>query len=185
MEPGSNHSAPPKPRGNAEAALAAAAVRHRTEYQVPIEHHNPIELFASTVIFEPDGKLTVYDKTQGVQNVQHYLRSVLDMEPHEVRVISPFVGGAFGRGCALSSGGAGCSLARANAGAPRPGHNVLWLGYRPAMIHQIELGAIWRNARRHRSQAVTVTSQYEDFHRQDRLVRPFSAQPTALAAQIL
>jgi xanthine dehydrogenase YagR molybdenum-binding subunit len=64
---------PPKPRGAPEQALAAAAVRHSAEYFVPIEHHNPMELYASTVIFEPDGKLTVYDKTQGVQNVQRYL----------------------------------------------------------------------------------------------------------------
>ena len=32
VEPGSSHSAPPKPRGDAEAALAAAAVRHSAEY---------------------------------------------------------------------------------------------------------------------------------------------------------
>ena len=57
-----------------------------------------MELFASTVIFEADGKLTVYDKTQGVQNVQRYLCGVLEMEPSAVRVISPFVGGAFGSG---------------------------------------------------------------------------------------
>ena len=62
--------APPKPRGNADQALAAAAVRHEAEYFVPIEHHNPMELYASTVVFEAGGKLTVYDKTQGVQNVQ-------------------------------------------------------------------------------------------------------------------
>jgi xanthine dehydrogenase YagR molybdenum-binding subunit len=40
-----------------------------------------MELFASTVIWEGDGKLTVYDKTQGVQNVQRYLCSVFDMKP--------------------------------------------------------------------------------------------------------
>jgi len=57
-----------------------------------------MELYASTVIFERDGKLTIYDKTQGVQNVQRYLCSVLGMEPDEVRVMSPFVGGAFGFG---------------------------------------------------------------------------------------
>ena len=62
--------APPKPRGTPDQALAAAAVRHEAEYYVPIEHHNPMELYASTVIFEAGGKLTVYDKTQGVQNVQ-------------------------------------------------------------------------------------------------------------------
>ena len=43
---------PPKPRGTPDQALAAAAVRHEAEYFVPIEHHNPMELYASTVIFE-------------------------------------------------------------------------------------------------------------------------------------
>jgi xanthine dehydrogenase YagR molybdenum-binding subunit len=76
-EPGANPFAPPKPRGNAEAALATAGVRHRGEYFVPIEHHNPMELYGSTAVFEGDGKLTVFDKTQGVQNVQRYLCGVL------------------------------------------------------------------------------------------------------------
>ena len=98
--PAENPFAPPKPRGTAEPAFAAAERRHRGEYYVPIEHHNPMELFASTVIFEAGGKLTIYDKTQGVQNVQRYLCSVLEMEPDDVRVMSPFVGGGFGSGLA-------------------------------------------------------------------------------------
>ncbi|HET9175569.1 MAG TPA: molybdopterin cofactor-binding domain-containing protein, partial [Pseudolabrys sp.] len=61
---------PDKPRGNAAKALAAAAVRHEGEYFIPIEHHNPMELFAATAVWNGNGKLTVYDKTQGVQNVQ-------------------------------------------------------------------------------------------------------------------
>ena len=73
-------------------------MRHEAEYYVPIEHHNPMELYASTVVWDGDGKLTVYDKTQGVQNVQRYLCSVFDMKPDDVRVMSPFVGGAFGSG---------------------------------------------------------------------------------------
>ena len=56
--------------------MAAAAVRHEGEYYVPIEHHNPMELYASTVMWDGGGKLTVYDKTQGVQNVQRYLCGV-------------------------------------------------------------------------------------------------------------
>ena len=89
---------PEKPRGKADRAYAAAAVRHEAEYYIPIEHHNPMELFASTVVWEGDGKLTVYDKTQGVQNVQRYLCGVFKMKPDDVRVVSPFVGGAFGSG---------------------------------------------------------------------------------------
>jgi xanthine dehydrogenase YagR molybdenum-binding subunit len=91
-------STPPKPRGKADKALAAAEVRHAGEYTIPVEHHNPMELFASTVIWGADGKLTVYDKTQGVQNVQRYLCSVFKMKADDVRVISPYVGGAFGSG---------------------------------------------------------------------------------------
>ena len=34
---------PEKPRGNAEKAYAAAAVRHEAEYFMPIEHHNPMD----------------------------------------------------------------------------------------------------------------------------------------------
>ena len=74
------------------------AVRHEAEYFIPTEHHNPMELFAATVVWDGGGKLTVYDKTQGVQNVQRYLCSVFDLKPDDVRVMSPFVGGAFGSG---------------------------------------------------------------------------------------
>ncbi|TMJ69090.1 MAG: xanthine dehydrogenase family protein molybdopterin-binding subunit, partial [Alphaproteobacteria bacterium] len=89
---------PPKRRRTPEQALAAATVRHEGEYYVPIEHHNPMELYASTVIVEGNGKLTVYDKTQGVQNVQRYLCGVFGMKPEDVRVMSPFMGGGFGSG---------------------------------------------------------------------------------------
>ncbi len=95
-----NPFAPPGPRGSAAQAFAAADVRHSGEYYVPIEHHNPMEPYASTVIYEDGGKLTIYDKTQGVQNVQRYLCSVLGMESDDVRVMSPFVGGRSVPGCA-------------------------------------------------------------------------------------
>ena len=89
---------PEKPRGNAGKAFAAAAVRHEAEYFIPRENHNPMELFASTAVWEGDGKLTVYDKTQGVQNVQRYLCSVFALKPDRLRVMSPFMGGGFGSG---------------------------------------------------------------------------------------
>ena len=71
---------PEKPRGDAAKAFAAAEVRHEGEYFIPMENHNPMELFASTVHWEGPGKLTVYDKTQGVQNVQRYLSRHLRQE---------------------------------------------------------------------------------------------------------
>jgi xanthine dehydrogenase YagR molybdenum-binding subunit len=172
LEPAENPFAPPKPRGAAEPALAAAELRHRGEYYVPIEHHNSMELYASTVIFERDGKLTIYDKTQGVQNVQRYLCSVLDMEPDAVRVMSPFVGGGFGSGLRPQFQVVLAALAaRALQRSVRlvlTRQQMYVLGYRPAMIHQIELGANAGgilDAITH--EAITVTSQYEDFHRQE------------------
>src|SRR5215468_5726166 len=89
---------PAKPRGDAAKAFASAAVRHEGEYFIPVEHHNPMELFGTTVIWHGDGKLTVYDKTQGVQNVQNYLCGVFGMKPEDVRVMGPYMGGGFGSG---------------------------------------------------------------------------------------
>ncbi len=163
---------PPKPRGRPEQALAAAAVRHESEYYTPIEHHNPMELFASTVIYEANGKLTVYDKTQGVQNVQRYLCSVFSLKPEQVRVVSPFVGGAFGIGLrpqfeAVLAMLAALALRRSvRVALTRP--QMYALGYRPAMIQRVALGAnTGGTLEAITHDAVTVTSRYEDFFRQE------------------
>lgn len=89
---------PPLRRGNAEKALAEAAVKIEAEYRAPVEHHNPMEPFATTVLRDENGRLTVYDKTQGVQNIQNYLCNVFGCSKDELRVISRFVGGGFGSG---------------------------------------------------------------------------------------
>ena len=89
---------PERPRGKADRPMRPPRCATKPNISFPIEHHNPMELFASTAVWEGDGKLTVYDKTQGVQNVQHYLCGVFKMKPDDVRVVSPFVGGAFGSG---------------------------------------------------------------------------------------
>ena len=57
-----------------------------------------MEPHASTVIYSSDGKLTIHDKTQGVQNSHKYVVNVFGLSSTDVRVISPFVGGAFGSG---------------------------------------------------------------------------------------
>ena len=164
--------APPKPRGTPEQALAAAAVRQAGEYYVPIEHHNPMELYAATVIYEGNGKLTVYDKTQGVQNVQQYLGGVFGMKPENIRVMSPFMGGGFGSGLrpqyeVVLAVLAALALRRSvRVVLTRP--QMYALGYRPAMIQRIELGASaggTLDAITHG--AITVTSQYEEYFRQE------------------
>jgi xanthine dehydrogenase YagR molybdenum-binding subunit len=147
-------------------------VRHEAEYFIPIEHHNPMELFASTAVWEGDGKLTVYDKTQGVQNVQRYLCSVFKMKPDDVRVVSPFVGGAFGSGLRPQYQVVLAVLAaRALERSVRlvlTRRQMYGLGCRPATIERLALGATvdgTLDAISH--EAIAVTSQYEDFYRND------------------
>ena len=73
-------------------------MRVDAEYSMPVEHHNPMEPFAATAVWEGDGRITVYDKTQGPQNCRNYVANVFGMKPDKVRVLSPYVGGAFGSG---------------------------------------------------------------------------------------
>jgi xanthine dehydrogenase YagR molybdenum-binding subunit len=162
---------PEKPRGDAEKAFASAAVRHAAEYSIPSEHHNPMELFASTAIWE-NGELTVYDKTQGVQNVQQYLCKIFKLQPDAVRVMSPFMGGGFGAGLRPQYQ---VVLAVLGANAlKRPVRVMLTraqmyaLGYRPASIERLALGASSSgtlDSMQH--EAIAVTSQFEEFARND------------------
>jgi xanthine dehydrogenase YagR molybdenum-binding subunit len=163
---------PEKPRGHADKAFAAAPVRHQAEYFIPNEHHNPMELYASTAIWEGDGKLTVYDKTQGVQNVQKYLCSVFNMKSDDVRVLSPYMGGGFGSGlrpqyqALLAVLGAKALQRSVRLVLTR--HQMYALAYRPASIERLAIGAQpggTLDAITH--EAIAVTSRYEDFSRND------------------
>jgi xanthine dehydrogenase YagR molybdenum-binding subunit len=88
---------PPPEKGNADKAYKAAPVKIEAEFYHGVEHHNPLELFASTVIYE-DGHLTIYDKTQSSQNSRWYVSHVFGLSKDKVTVRNPFVGGAFGSG---------------------------------------------------------------------------------------
>ncbi len=163
---------PDKPRGDAAKAFAAADVRHEADYFIPTEHHNPMELFATTAMWEAGGPLTVYDKTQGVQNVQQYLCSVFEKKPEEIRVVSPYVGGAFGSGLrpqyqVVLAVMAALKLQR-SVRLVLTRQQMYGLGYRPATIERLALGA-----RRDGTldtithEAVGTTSQFEEFSRND------------------
>ncbi len=163
---------PEKPRGNAKKAYAAADVRHEAEYFIPTEHHNPMELFASTVMWDGGGKITVYDKTQGVQNVQRYLCNVFNKKADHLRVISPFVGGAFGAGLRpqyqVVLAVLGTLALKRSVRLVLTRQQMYGLGYRPATIERLALGAKadgTLNVITH--DTIAVTSQFEDFSRND------------------
>jgi len=82
--------------GAVEAALASAAVLIDHTYSTPMEHNNPMEPHASVAVWEDGPRLTLYDSTQGAHSVRSTLAPILGLEPDQVRVVSPYVGGGFG-----------------------------------------------------------------------------------------
>lgn len=160
----------PTKRGDAEKALAIAAVKHDTEYSLPGEHHSAMELHGSTVIREKDGKLRVYEKTQGVMNTHKYLCGVFGLSKDDVRVIAPYVGGAFGSGLrpafqVVLAVMAAIKLER-SVRVVLTRQQTFALPYRPASVQRVALGASQHgtlDAMIH--DAVSVTSRYEAFLR--------------------
>ncbi|MDB6123255.1 MAG: Periplasmic aromatic aldehyde oxidoreductase, molybdenum binding subunit YagR [Pedosphaera sp.] len=159
---------PVKPRGNAEKAFQRAVHQHDAEYDLPIEHHNPMELFASTAVWEGNGKITIYDKNQGAQNCQRYIANIFGFPMDDVRVISPFVGGAFGSGlrpqyqiflAALAARELKCSV---RVSLTR--QQMFGLGYRPNTLQRVAIGAAKDGAlEAFMHDALANTSRYEDY----------------------
>jgi xanthine dehydrogenase YagR molybdenum-binding subunit len=88
----------PRPdRGKPDEAFAASEVKIEVEYTIPIEHHNAMEMHASVANWEGN-KLTIYDKTQGVNTVRGHLAGIFGIPQTDIVVLAPFVGGGFGGG---------------------------------------------------------------------------------------
>lgn len=157
---------PPEPRGDVERALAQAPLRIDVEYEQPSEHHNPMELFASTVIYEPGDKLTIYDKTQGSQNSQQFVADVFGLR--DVKVVNAYVGGAFGSGLRprhqlFLAVMAALKLQR-SVRVELTRSEMFYLSYRPITLQQLTLGADRDGkllAIKHH--AVQSTSRFEDY----------------------
>jgi xanthine dehydrogenase YagR molybdenum-binding subunit len=83
-------------KGDADAALADSSLtRIEQTYLTPTETHNPIEMSGTIAAWDGD-KLTLWDATQFVKGVQSVVARAWGLPPENVRVIDPFVGGAFG-----------------------------------------------------------------------------------------
>jgi xanthine dehydrogenase YagR molybdenum-binding subunit len=135
---------PPSSRGNANRALDQAEHRIREEYIHGTQHHNPMELYASTVHYHPDGKLTIYDKTQGVLNCQQYVTKVFGLSKDEARVINLYNGGAFGSGLRpqyelFMSVMAALELKR-SVRVTLTRQQMFSIGHRPHTLQTVELG---------------------------------------------
>lgn len=82
-------------RGDPDGAFASAPVKLDLTYITPSETHNPLELHATTAIWD-DSTLTLYESSQGVVNLRGVLAQMFGLPNENVRVITKFVGSGFG-----------------------------------------------------------------------------------------
>jgi xanthine dehydrogenase YagR molybdenum-binding subunit len=158
----------PPPRGDVDKALSRAPIHIQHQYRTPIEHHNPMENFGSTAIWEEDGRLTVYDKTQGAPNCHKYVCNVFGFAKDKVRVLSPYVGGAFGVGLRpnyqLFMAVLGAIGLERSVRVALTRQQMFSLGYRPQTIHTLTLGTEEDGsllAVKHKS--IANTSRFENY----------------------
>lgn len=131
--------------GDFAGAFERAPVKLEAEYRTPAQHHNPIELFSTTAVWH-DGDLTVYEPSQSVHGHKNALAKQLRVDPARVRVVSPFIGGAFGSKGPLSPRAAIVALAAQKLN--RPVRCVVsrmqaftTQTYRAETRHRIQMGA--------------------------------------------
>jgi xanthine dehydrogenase YagR molybdenum-binding subunit len=86
---------PDSKRGDPDSAFATGAVKLEATYTTPIEHHNPMEPHATIAHWDGD-RLTVWTATQGISGAQQSLAALFGIDPGNVRVICPYLGGGFG-----------------------------------------------------------------------------------------
>ena len=82
-------------RGDPDKAFASAPVKLDQTYVTPTETHNPIELQATTAMWDGD-KLTIYEESQAIFNLRGVLAQMFGLPKENVRVVTKFVGSGFG-----------------------------------------------------------------------------------------
>lgn len=161
-------SPPPKDKGEPDTAFVNAAHQIQADYYSAVEHHNPMELFASTVIRDAEGHFTIYDKTQGSQNSRWYVSHVFGLSKQKVTVRNPYVGGAFGSGLRpqyqLALAVMASILLDRSVRVVLTRQQMFTFGHRPETVQRLKLGAdrdgtlraIWH-------EAIAETSRIEDY----------------------
>ncbi len=160
--------APPKARGNSAEAYTRAAIKLNKEYHSPTETHNPLEMFATTVIYHADDTLTIYDKTQSVSNSQLYVTKVFGYSKDEVRVESPFVGGGFGSALRpqyqLFFATLAAKALKRSVRVTLTRDQMFTIGHRPETLQALRIGAdVNGNLQAIHSETLQATSRYENY----------------------
>jgi len=152
--------------GDAQSGFARAETTVEGIYVSPTQHHNPIELLATTAIWA-NGRLTIHECTQSSAGTRGMTARALGLDPKLVDVKSAYLGGGFGQ-----KGGLGqrqtALVAQAAMLLGRPVKIVMPRGqvfhlatYRPHSRHHVRLGAD--------AQGKIFVAQYDAEQEQSRL----------------
>ena len=82
--------------GDADKAIADAAVKIKQTYTMPDRHHNQMEPHVTLAVWDDDGKLTLYDSTQMVVGTMKLASAALGVPEEKINVVCEFLGGGFG-----------------------------------------------------------------------------------------
>jgi xanthine dehydrogenase YagR molybdenum-binding subunit len=132
-------------RGDAQGALKAAEVKIDQRYVIPRENHNPIEMHATIAAWDGE-RLTLWDKTQWVNNTAEEIAAVFGIPAENIRVVSPFVGGAFGAGLRtwphVTLAALGARVAKRPVKLMLSRREMYYgVGFRPHTVQRVALGA--------------------------------------------
>jgi xanthine dehydrogenase YagR molybdenum-binding subunit len=162
------YTPPPDEKGNALQAWEAAPVRIDSSFHSGVEHHNPMELFSSTVIRAADGHLTIHDKTQSSQNSRWYVSHVFGLSKAKVTVRNTYVGGAFGSGLRpqyqLPLAVMAVLMLKRSVRVTLTRQQMFTFGHRPETVQRVRLAASEDGKLRSiMHEAVAETSRSEDY----------------------
>lgn len=130
--------------GDADGAFTDSEIKVEATYDGPPQHPNPMELIA-TVAEWRGGTLVIHEGTQHSGGIQNGLAVQLGIDPANIEVVSPWLGGGFGQKNSLQPHTALIALAARRLGEPVKivvprTHLFHDAGFRPASRHQIRIG---------------------------------------------
>ena len=172
---------PDSKRGDPDGAFAAAPIRLEATYTTPIEHHNPMEMHATIARWDGD-RLTVWTATQGISGAQSSLAALFGIEPDNVHVICPYVGGGFGSKGSTRPPAVLAAMAAKVVGRPvklivNRAQMFTSNGYRPRTIQKLRFAAD--------EQGHLVAMRHDGFSQMSEPALGEFAEPVGLATEML
>lgn len=129
-----------------ESILNNAEYVVEQDYSISMEVHNPMEMHATIAKWNNDGSLELFDKSQGVNNVQLTMADLFNISQENIQVNSEFVGGGFGSGLKVWFNTVVAAMAARQLERPvkvvltRP-QMFTMVGYRPESWQNVKIGA--------------------------------------------